>query len=722
MATEKRNSQLSSKKTAKKKSVSSKKSVSKKKSKVGKKRNTESITKKPAKSRTVTTGKTSDPEKRMRELTEELRHHQYLYYVENNPIISDREFDRLLDELQSLEEEYPLLADPRSPTRMVGSDLESEFPKFEHTIRVLSLSNTYSTKEALDWAQKTAGEQEKLLFDVQWKVDGATLVLYYRDGFLERAVTRGSGQIGDEVTPNALTIRSIPHRLKESVDLTVRGEAYMSFSDFQIFNESSGTIYANPRNLTAGSLKHKKSKEVATRPIRWVAFEGHFQKSLQETEKATLSRMKELGLPIFDDNEFVSFDDLSETISRFEKRKKSMDIPVDGLVIKVDDFSFRKKLGFTAHSPRWATSLKFEPETANTRIVKIEFFVGRTGRVTPRAALNPVKLAGTTVSFATLHNADYIHRLGAKEGSLVKISKRGEIIPAVEEVIEAGDGPEFIFPDRCPSCSSKLVREEDAADFLCTNLECDERLINALIFFCQRKQMDISGMGEKVIRTLYEKGFIRHLEDIYRLKDRRSEIEQIEGFGKKSVDLLMDGIEKSKGKGFRKVLPSMGLREVGPNISEILIDEGYSSIEKIYDLVESDSVEEVLSAIDGVGPRTVEAIINQFRDTRIRGRIEALRKAGLQMETKRDASQSNRPQIFKDQIWCVTGSFHSFRPRDKAMEEVRLRGGKTTTSVSASTTHLLAGEGAGSKLKKAEQLGVLIVDEEEFLRLLGDSE
>ncbi|HNL01301.1 MAG TPA: NAD-dependent DNA ligase LigA [Leptospiraceae bacterium] len=446
----------------------------------------------------------SQAEARMRKLEAEIRRHQNLYYVQHKPLISDRQFDRLLEELSSLEKENPGLASPDSPTRLVGSDLDNSFPKFKHTIPVLSLANTYSTEEAVAWAEKTCEKKETIL--IEWKVDGATLVLYYEKGKLERAVTRGTGQVGDVVTENARTIRSIPDRLSEAIDLTVRGEAYMNFDEFDAFNEQQGNIYANPRNLVSGSLKHKKSRETALRPIRWVAFEAYFAKDEKlKTDSSQLDRLSQLGLPVFESHT-VSSSGLAAKIELLSKKVKKLNFPVDGLVLKVDDLNLRRDLGYTSASPRWATALKFEPELAQTTVEEIEVFTGRTGRVTPRARLVPVKLAGTTVTYATLHNADYIEKLGVRVGSTVKISKRGEIIPAVEEVVDQGKGPPFSFPKKCPSCGSKLVRGEEAADWLCPNEECDEKLMNAIVFFCQRKQMDIAGLGERNVEILFRKG------------------------------------------------------------------------------------------------------------------------------------------------------------------------------------------------------------------------
>jgi len=655
-------------------------------------------------------------EKKIRALEEEIRKHQHLYYIQNRPVISDRDFDRLLDELKQLEESHPELASPDSPSRLVGSDLDAKFKKFKHTVPILSLANTYSTTEAIEWAKK-ATDGETLLIDVQWKVDGATLVLYYERGRLIRAVTRGTGQIGDEITENALTIRNIPHRLSKEVDVVIRGEAYMTFEDFQLFNEQYGSPYANPRNLTAGSLKLKKSREVALRPIRWVAFDAFFQNDEPTSDRECLAKLSELGIPVFADNAYTDVDGLAASIAQFEKKRKKCHVPVDGLVLKIDDRKIRTEQGYTSHSPRWAVALKFEPEIAETTVEQIEVFVGRTGRVTPRAKLSPVKLAGTTVTYATLHNADYIEKLDVRIGSRVKVSKRGEIIPAVEEVIETGKNKKYRFPKKCPSCGTPLVRDEDAADWICPGAECDEKRISSIAFFCQRKQMNIAGLGERSVEILYEKGFIQSIEEIYTLKEHRKELEELEGFAARSVEILLDGIEESKKRPFRFVLPSIGLKEIGPSVTDILITAGFNSIDKMIDLAKKEDALEELEQIDGIGPRTAELFVRQFTDPAVIKRIETLRRAGLQFEEIRE-NVPDLPQIFEGQSWCVTGSFDHFSPRDLAMEEVRRRGGKVVSGVTSKTTHLLAGEKGGSKIDKAKKFGAKIVTEKEFLKML----
>lgn len=646
-------------------------------------------------------------------LSEFLKFHQFLYYIKNTPIISDKTFDEKLKELEELEKKYPEFALSDSPTHLVGSDLEQEFKKFEHKIPVLSLSNCYSKKEVLEWAQKT--EAKKFL--VQWKVDGATLVLYYEKGILKHAVTRGSGNIGDDVTLNAKTIRSIPVKLKETINLTVRGEAYMTYSDFQRYNEEIGSLYANPRNLTSGSLKHKKSKEVANRPIRWVAFDAYLEFN-DTSDYKVLQYLKKIGLPVFSDTVLCDFNDLENIIKIFEEKQKDLDVPIDGLVIKVDDRNLREELGYTSSFPKWAVAYKFEPDLARTKILDIEVFVGRTGRITPRAKLEPVKLAGTTVSYATLHNEEFIKKLDVRIGAEVLVSKRGEIIPAVEEVIDPGSGPKFVFPNTCPSCQSKLVKDKDSVDWFCPNTECDERLIQTLIFYCSRKQMDITGMGEKTIRTFFKAGYLRYIEDIYELPKYKEKLIQLENFGEKSIQIILDGIEKSKEKEFKILLPSLGLKEIGSNVTELLIENGFHSIDKIIELAKKDNAKEILMNIKGIGEEIANEIIKQFNDEKILKRIEKLKTFNLQWEQKIQPMEITLEPIFKDQVWCITGNFEYFKPREKALQEIQKRGGRISSNITSKTTHLLCGKDPGSKLEKANKNKIKIVTEKEFLELI----
>ncbi|MCB1178199.1 MAG: NAD-dependent DNA ligase LigA, partial [Leptospiraceae bacterium] len=409
-------------------------------------------------------------EKEIRNLEEKIRHHQYLYYIKNSPEISDRDFDFLFKKLQELEEKHPKLASPNSPTKIVGSDLDNRFEKIKHKIPVLSLENTYNTKELLEWVEKTGIEES---YSVEWKIDGASVVLYYENGILEKAVSRGTGGIGDDITENIKTIRSIPIVLPEKISIYTRGEVFMTFKDFEQYNSEHGNKFANPRNLTSGSIKYKNSKQVALRPLRITTYDAFIPgKKKLKTHLDMLNYMEALRLPVSADNKIVKGKDLEKTIEEFRKKKDKVDFPTDGLVIKLNNLNLREELGSTSHSPRWARALKFDALLKVTKIINIDFAVGRTGKITPRAEVEPVSLAGTTVRFATLHNQDYIDELNIGIGAIVKVAKRGEIIPAVEEVIEPPPNGKFKIPNKCPSCGTKTVKVDDSVDKFCPNRKC----------------------------------------------------------------------------------------------------------------------------------------------------------------------------------------------------------------------------------------------------------
>lgn len=653
----------------------------------------------------------------MQSLEKEIRDHQYFYYLENTPRITDKEFDKIFQKLKKLEEKYPHLASPDSPTKMVGSDLSEggDFPKFKHKIPVLSLENTYNTNELLEWVTKTDPEEE---YSVEWKIDGASIVLYYEAGIFKHAVTRGTGGTGDDITDNIKTIQAIPHKLPESVDLYIRGEVFMNYSDFEEYNEEFGGKYANPRNLTAGSIKHKYASEVAKRPLGIFTYDAYFPQGRGKTitNKLSLEYIAKMGLPTAPDTAFVKGKDLAKAVEKFRKKKESMPFPIDGLVIKLNDLKKRDALGETSHSPRWARAFKFDSLMSETIVEEIIPQIGRTGKVTPRARVQPVSLAGTTVTYATLHNQDYINHLGVGVGARVKISKRGEIIPAVEEVVEPGMGGVFQIPPHCPACGTKLEKVDESVDLFCTNKKCPERERHSLTFFVHKKQMDIDGLGEKQLQLFYEKGWVKNIADIYDLEKRKDEIESLEGFGEKSVSILMKGIRESKKKDLRILLPSLGLTELGHKVTEVLIEAGYRTIDSMIELAKKPNALEELNSIHGIGPRTAEAFVRQLQDPDILSLIARLQKAGLNFQAAEEEKSDHTP--FEGQAWCVTGSFENFQPRDRAMDIIVKHGGRKVSSISSKTTHLLYGEGAGSKLGKAEDLGIALVKEEEFLALL----
>ncbi|MDV6234189.1 NAD-dependent DNA ligase LigA [Leptospira ellisii] len=647
-------------------------------------------------------------------LSEEIRRHQYLYYVKNQAKISDLEFDRLFRRLQDLEEKFPQFKDPASPTLVVGSDLDKDFEKFQHKLPVLSLINTYNEEELLDWVNKTDPEG---IYSVEWKIDGASIVLYYENGMLQNGVTRGSGGIGDDVTDNVKTIRNIPLRLPESVTVHLRGEVFMTFKDFDEYNEISSGKYANPRNLSAGSIKQKNSAETAKRPLRIFTYDAVFPEISKKfkTHQEILSKLEQLTFPVPPNTVFVTGSKIAKTIKDFKKKKDKIGFPTDGLVIKLNDVSKRDALGYTSHSPRWARAFKFDAVMKESKIVDITYAVGRTGKITPRAEIEPVSLAGTTVTFATLHNQDYIDELGIGIGAVVRVAKRGEIIPAVEEVVTPGKEI-FKIPDRCPSCKTKTIKKENLVDLFCPNPDCPDRVKNGIIFYCQRKQMDIEGLGEKQVEFLYDHDYVKSVADLYDLKDYKEKLMEEEGFGEKSVTIILGGIEQSKQKDFRFVLPSVGLPEIGHKVTELLIEQGIDSMDQILSISKDETKLEALLEIPGIGPSTVEAFRENFADKKILKLLERLKKSGLKM--KADPVKVADRQPFAGQSWCVTGSFENFQPRDKAMDLIAYYGGRKVSSVSSKTTHLLAGPGAGSKLEKANELGIEIYDETRFLELL----
>ncbi|MGJ4787663.1 NAD-dependent DNA ligase LigA [Leptospira koniambonensis] len=652
--------------------------------------------------------------KEMRSLEEQIRHHQYLYYVKNTPKISDYDFDQIFKRLQAFEEAFPKLADPASPTLSVGSDLDKDFEKFTHKLPVLSLENTYNEEELMEWIQKT-GQDE--LYSVEWKIDGASLMLYYENGILANGVTRGTGGIGDDVTENIRTIRSIPLRLAENVSIYLRGEVYMTFSDFEEFNEASEGRYANPRNLSSGSLKQKNSSDVAKRPLRIFTYDAFFpgSKAKFKTHQEVMKKAEDLKFPLPPDTKLLKGSEIPAAIKDFKKKKENIGFPTDGLVIKLNDLSKREALGYTSHSPRWARAYKFDALMKESKIVGIDYAVGRTGKITPRAEVEPISLAGTTVTFATLHNQDYIDELGVGIGAIVRISKRGEIIPAVEEVVTPGKEV-FKIPLRCPCCGTKTEKKQDSVDYFCPNPECPDRVKNGIIFYCSRKQMDIEGLGEKQVEFLYDQKYIKDIADLYSLNKHKEKLMEEEGYGEKSVSIILKGIEESKKKDFRFVLSSLGLREIGPKVAELLTENGYDTIDSIISAAKNSKKLENVLEIPGIGPSTIEAIQENFTDKRILSLIDRLKKAGLKM--KADPIEKSDKQPFAGQSWCVSGSFENFQPRDKAMDLVVYYGGKKVGSISSKTTHLLAGPGAGSKLDKAQELGVQVISEDEFLKLL----
>lgn len=680
-------------------------------------------------------------EEEIKSRSQELLRHQYLYYVKAKPEISDREYDRLFDELVELEKKFPQFALENSPTRRVGSDLDNAFPEKKHSIPVLSLDKEYTAEGLVKWVNKTVvNAKQALSFVVEEKIDGASIVLYYKNGKLDTALTRGNGVVGSDITDNARTIMQVPLVITETSNLAVRGEIFIQKKDFELYNQSFDNRYSNPRNLASGSLRNIKSSLAAKVPLKIFTYEGFFESGFTNDHILALSRLKEDGFSINTNIGFFSDDpgkiaevrkklpeimvgSIQELAGYVQERKKyrdHLDYEIDGLVIKVNELDIREVLGYTSHHPRWALAFKFDAPTAQTKLLDIQVQVGRNGRVTPVGILEPVKIAGSVVARATLHNQEYIDLLELGIGDMVSISKRGDIIPAVEEVIEKDvESPTvFKFPQVCPFCQSKL--EKDGAHHFCKNRDCPERIKRSIIHFAAKGQMDIDTLGSKTISFLFDKGFVKTIPGLYSFN--YDQLLSEEGFKVKKIANIKDSIEKSRQQPFRKVLTALGFDGLATSAVSDLIKNGFNSIDKIIEAATKKDVE-IFSRIEGFGDVTGQLLIRHFNDKQNLELIDALKKAGLHFEEEIHEEKPVTAEAlpFNGQVWVITGTFEHFTPRSKAAEEIEKRGGKVTGSVSSKTTYVLAGEAAGSKLAKARELGIPIIDEAAFLKMLNRS-
>ncbi len=670
-------------------------------------------------------------------LSRDLHRYQYEYYVLGRPSISDLEYDKLFDRLLALEQEFPDLRRNDSPTARIGSDLTNELPEVSHTIPVLSLDKCYAVPELSSWIEKTESNADMpLSFIIEEKIDGVSIVLYYEEGVLVRGVTRGNGFVGNDVTANIKTIGSIPLRLTKPFTIAVRGEIYLPKDRFQEINAQMEVPYANPRNLASGTLRRVKSSHVANVPLQIFVYEG-FSEERFETHVGVLETLAELGFRVNPNVGFFSrhanpslalrhnswavgtFEDIGGYIRKRLEERSRLAYEIDGLVVKVNELSAREQLGYTGHHPRWAIAYKFDAPIGVSTVTSIDIQVGRTGRITPVARIKPVSVGGSTISNVTLHNQDYIDQLELAVGDTVEVSRRGDVIPAIERVIEKNEAGNTTWkmPDFCPSCRNTLSIE--GAHHFCTNPQCPDQIRLRIHFFAAKDQMDIENLGPETIDFLIDKQFVKDAADLYSFD--YGKLLEFPGFGEKKVALIREGIEKSKSRPFRKVLSSLGIPELGQKAAELLVEAGYDSMEKLFELARNGDSQS-LQSIPGIGPKTSESILKELSDERLVALVDRLKKAGVSFAENKDRSDDGyEGKIFLGQTWCVTGSFEAFKPRDLAMEEVKKRGGRVTGSVTGKTTHLLAGEGAGSKLEKALELGVKVVNESEFLALLRSS-
>jgi len=658
-------------------------------------------------------------------LRKELAEHNYKYYVLAQPLISDMDFDLKLKRLQSLEEQYPEFMDPDSPTQKVGGDITKKFQTVRHIWPMLSLSNTYNEQELKDFderVKKAIGEQ--LEYVCELKYDGLSISLRYQDGKLVQAVTRGDGTQGDDVTSNVKTIHSIPHQLKNTgfPDIfEIRGEIFMHRAAFNRLNteriENGEVAYANPRNFAAGTIKLQNSAEVSRRPLDCFLYSLHLDNREKHFKShwESLEALKQWGFHISEHRLLcTSMDEVLAFIEKWEKERHILSFDIDGIVIKVNSYAQQDELGFTSKSPRWAISYKYKAEEAETELKSVSYQVGRTGAVTPVANLVPVLLAGTTVKRATLHNANEIARLNLYEHDTVKIEKGGEIIPKITGINfekRKPDSSPIIYPETCPECGSKLVRREGEAVYYCPNEEdCPPQIIGKIQHFVSRKAMDILGLGEETIETLFRLNLIRHVSDLYTLEKRKDHLSNIERFGEKSIQNMLEGIEQSKEKPFERVLFGLGIRFVGATIAKKLV----AHFKNIDQLMQANREE--ICAVHEIGDRIADSVNAYFNDTAHRYQIEQLRNHGLQFAVKESAPpiQGN----LSGDTFILSGVFENFS-RSELSHLIEQNGGKIVSSISGKLSYLVAGSNMGpSKRVKAEKLGIAIITEDDLLSMI----
>ena len=660
----------------------------------------------------------------MDDLVKELNQHTYNYYVLAMPTIADYEFDKKLENLAKLEKEHPEYADPNSPTQRVGGDLTKNFVTVKHKWPMLSLGNTYNEQDLRDFddrIRKAIGDDFQYVCEL--KFDGLSISLTYENNQLVRAVTRGDGSKGDDVTTNVKTIRNIPHRLKSTENpqiFEIRGEIFMHRAAFERLNkerEELGEVtYANPRNFASGTIKMQDSAEVAKRPLDAFFYALNTDKTLFHTHWESLQAINTWGFHVSEHSRLASnMDEVLEFIKLWENERFKIGYDIDGIVIKVNSYGQQQELGFTAKSPRWAISYKYKAQEVETILQKVTYQVGRTGAVTPVANLKPVQLAGTTVKRATLHNANEIERLDLHEGDTVFVEKGGEIIPKIINVNlekRSQDAQAIIYPTACPECGTPLIRNMGEVAFYCPNDEgCPPQIVGKMQHFIGRKAMNIDGVGDETIETFYRHGLVRHISDLYTLKDRADELKNLDRFGEKSIVNMLNGIEKSKEMPFEKVLFGLGIRYVGETVARKLA----FAVKNIDKLINSTAEE--LTMIDEIGLRIAESLVDYFRKPEHMRQIALLRSYGLQFEAAETTIKLQSDKL-TGKTFVISGVFEGIS-RDELKDLIEGNGGKILSSISAKLNFLVAGDNMGpSKLEKAQKLKIPMISQQELLEML----
>ncbi|MBQ8681754.1 MAG: NAD-dependent DNA ligase LigA [Bacilli bacterium] len=660
-----------------------------------------------------------NPKLRIEELINILNEANYNYYILDNPTISDQEFDKYLRELTELEMEYPDLKRDDSPTVRVGGSVIEGFEKVPHSIPMLSIGDVFNEEEIIDFDTKIKKEGFNPEYVCELKIDGLSVSLHYEKGKLVRAATRGNGVVGDDITNNVKTIKTIPLTLKEEIDIEVRGEIYMSKDTLKKLNmerEKKGMpLLQNCRNAASGSIKLLDSKEVAKRNLE--CFIYHLPNPLDyglNNHEESLNFMKKLGFRTNPNNRVVTnIDGIMNFIEEKGQLRPNLPYDIDGVVVKVNNINMQNKLGFTSKYPKWCIAYKFPAEISYTKLIDIIFTVGRTGQITPNAVLEPVIVQGSTIKRATLHNEDNIITKDIRVGDIVSIYKAGDVIPAVGAPLtmrRTGNEQSFKMIENCPICGAKIVRKEEEADYFCPNDLCPARNVSSLIHFASKDAMNIEGLGDSIMEDLYNYGYIKDISDIYTLNKYQKELEQLEGYGKKSVDNLFTSIENSKKNSMEKLLFGLGIKQVGSKTAKIL-SQKYLIIDNLIKASYDD-----LTNIPDIGPIIATNIVEFFKDENNLNIINKLKEYGLNMQYISD-NKVILDDNFNNKTFVLTGTLTTIT-RDKASIEIENRGGKVTSSVTKKTSVVVVGDNPGSKYDKAITLGIEIWNEDKFMELI----
>ena len=653
---------------------------------------------------------------RMNEIIELLNKYAYEYYTLDKPSVEDAEYDRLMQELIRIESSHPEWVRLDSPTRKIGGEVISEFEKVTHRVPMMSLGNVFNEEEIRDFDEKVSKVFPNHEYVCELKIDGLAFNLEYKDGVFVRAATRGNGVVGEDITHNVKTIKSIPHVLKEKVDLDIRGEIYMSKKSFNKLNErqkeKGENIFQNPRNAAAGSIRQLDSSVAASRGLD--VFLYHYPETPFKTHYETLMYMKKLGFVVNPNIRLCkNIDEVLSFIHEWTEKRNTLPYEIDGIVIKVNDIEQQRELGFTAKVPKWATAYKFPPEHVLTKLTDIIFTVGRTGQITPNAVLEPVRVMGSTISRTTLHNSDYCVEKDIRIGDYVYIYKAGDVIPAVDRVeLKRRNGTEkpFEMIKYCPMCGSTLVQKNGMVDYFCENIHCPARKIEGLIHFVSRGAMNILGLGDRIMEDFFNYGYIKEFSDIYKLDKYKEELTLLEGFGNKSIEAILKSIEDSKQNSLDRLLFALGINGIGAKTAKLLC-KYYTTIDSLID-----ATEEELATIRDIGPTLSINIVNYFKDEKNIEEIKELRKLGVNMTY--NGKKIIEDENFKDKKFVITGSFDNIS-RDEIKEFIEERGGLTSDSVSKKTDVVLVGEAPGSKRDKAIELNIPIWNQAKLFEIMG---